>query len=109
MTKAPKKFLLLYGSQTGQAQSICEEIAETASKHGLEAELYCLSQTDKKVRLWVSQTQSICEEIAETASKHGLEAELHCLSQTDKKVRLWVSQTRSIYVRKLLRRLPSMS
>ena len=44
------RFLLLYGSQTGQAQAIAEEIAETAeTQHGLKADLHCLSMTEKKV------------------------------------------------------------
>lgn len=42
------KFLLLYGSQTGQAKAIAEEILGASQKHGLFAELYCLSLTDKK-------------------------------------------------------------
>lgn len=44
-----KRFLLLYGSETGQAQAIAEEINEAASNHDLVPELHCLSQTDKKV------------------------------------------------------------
>lgn len=43
------RFLLLYGSQTGQAKAIAEEICEHAGQHGLLAELHCLSETDKKV------------------------------------------------------------
>ncbi|KAL3837612.1 hypothetical protein ACJMK2_022958 [Sinanodonta woodiana] len=42
------RFLLLYGSQTGQAQAIAEEIAENAEQHGLHADIHCLSQTEKK-------------------------------------------------------------
>ena len=50
MTKHPSnRFLLLYGSQTGQAEAIAEEISETAEKHGLVADLHCLSMTEKKV------------------------------------------------------------
>ncbi len=45
-----QRFLLLYGSQTGQAKAISEEIAENASKHGLKADLQCLSLTEKRVR-----------------------------------------------------------
>ncbi|KAL5010026.1 hypothetical protein ScPMuIL_012331 [Solemya velum] len=41
-------FLLVYGSQTGQAQAIAEEIAERSPEFGLEPVLVCLSQTDKK-------------------------------------------------------------
>lgn len=43
------RFLLLYGSQTGQAKAISEEICERAEKEGLHAEIHCLSQTEKKV------------------------------------------------------------
>jgi len=44
-----RRFLLLYGSQTGQAQAIAEEIAEKATQHNLDADLFCLSQIEKKV------------------------------------------------------------
>lgn len=42
------RFVLLYGSQKGQAQSIAEGVAEVAEEHGLAAELSCLD-TDAKV------------------------------------------------------------
>uniref|UniRef100_A0A8C5GF76 Methionine synthase reductase n=1 Tax=Gouania willdenowi TaxID=441366 RepID=A0A8C5GF76_GOUWI len=41
------RFVLLYGSQKGQAQSIAEGIAEEAKGHGLAADLSCLDQNDK--------------------------------------------------------------
>ncbi|XP_029934914.1 methionine synthase reductase isoform X3 [Myripristis murdjan] len=41
------RFLVLYGSQKGQAQSIAEGIAEEAGEHGLLADLSCLDQTEK--------------------------------------------------------------
>ncbi|KAM4606184.1 methionine synthase reductase isoform 2-T3 [Polymixia lowei] len=41
------RFLVLYGSQKGQAQSIAEGIVDEAGEHGLVAELSCLSQNDK--------------------------------------------------------------
>ena len=44
-----QRFLLLYGSQTGQAQAIAEELAEKAGQAGLQADLHCLSSTEKKV------------------------------------------------------------
>uniref|UniRef100_A0A672JJC8 Methionine synthase reductase n=1 Tax=Salarias fasciatus TaxID=181472 RepID=A0A672JJC8_SALFA len=40
------RFVILYGSQKGQAQSIAEGIAEEAEEHGLVADLSCLSQND---------------------------------------------------------------
>ncbi|GIY20024.1 methionine synthase reductase [Caerostris extrusa] len=43
-----KRFILLYASQTGQAQAIAEEISETAPFYGLIADIYCLSLTDRK-------------------------------------------------------------
>ena len=46
-----KHFTILYGSQTGQAEAIAEEIHETSSQHGLETKLFCLSQTEKKFSL----------------------------------------------------------
>ncbi|KAJ0022977.1 hypothetical protein NQD34_015111 [Periophthalmus magnuspinnatus] len=41
------RFLLLYGSQKGQAQAIAEGIFEEADKHGLVAELSCLNENEK--------------------------------------------------------------
>ncbi|XP_051266429.1 methionine synthase reductase isoform X1 [Dicentrarchus labrax] len=41
------RFVLLYGSQKGQAQSIAEGVAEVAEEHGLVAELSCLSHNEK--------------------------------------------------------------
>ncbi|CAJ1082288.1 methionine synthase reductase isoform X2 [Xyrichtys novacula] len=41
------RFVVLYGSQKGQAQSIAEGIAEEAEEHGLVAELSCLNQNEK--------------------------------------------------------------
>ena len=43
------RFLLLYGSQTGQAKAIAEEIAEKAVEKNLHADIHCLSMTEKKV------------------------------------------------------------
>lgn len=48
---AEKRFLLLYGSQTGQAQAIAEEIRDRAVQKGLRPDLCCLSQSEKKVRV----------------------------------------------------------
>ncbi|GAA6099047.1 methionine synthase reductase [Tachysurus ichikawai] len=41
------RFLILYGSQKGQAQSIAEQLSEQAVEHGFEAEISCLSLEDK--------------------------------------------------------------
>ncbi|KAM7369979.1 hypothetical protein PAMP_011266 [Pampus punctatissimus] len=41
------RFVVLYGSQKGQAQSIAEGIAEEAEEHGLVAELSCLNQNER--------------------------------------------------------------
>ncbi|KAK7118259.1 hypothetical protein R3I94_021929 [Phoxinus phoxinus] len=41
------RFLILYGSQRGQAQSIAEEICEQAAEYGLTADINCLSNQDK--------------------------------------------------------------
>ncbi|XP_036935079.1 methionine synthase reductase isoform X2 [Acanthopagrus latus] len=41
------RFVLLYGSQKGQAQSIAEGLAEEAEEHGLVAELSCLEHKEK--------------------------------------------------------------
>ena len=45
------RFLLLYGSQTGQADAITEEIQDNSVTHGLECERHCLSQVEKKFTL----------------------------------------------------------
>ena len=49
MSSDKSRFLLLYGSQTGQAQGIAEEIADRATEQGLTAELRCLGLTEKRV------------------------------------------------------------
>lgn len=41
------RFVLLYGSQKGQAQSIAEGVAEVAEEHELAAELSCLDNNAK--------------------------------------------------------------
>ncbi|XP_059182634.1 methionine synthase reductase isoform X2 [Centropristis striata] len=41
------RFVVLYGSQKGQAESIAEGIAESAEEHGLFAELSCLKDNEK--------------------------------------------------------------
>ncbi|XP_052807093.1 methionine synthase reductase-like isoform X2 [Mya arenaria] len=48
---AGNRFLLLYGSQTGQAQAIAEEIAERSAAEGLQADMHCLSKTEKKFNI----------------------------------------------------------
>jgi len=44
-----KRFLLVYGSQTGQSQAISEQIAEAASSKGFQVDLHCLDQSGVKV------------------------------------------------------------
>uniref|UniRef100_A0A673NDV4 Methionine synthase reductase n=1 Tax=Sinocyclocheilus rhinocerous TaxID=307959 RepID=A0A673NDV4_9TELE len=41
------RFLILYGSQHGQAQSIAEEICQQAAEHGFTADISCLSNQHK--------------------------------------------------------------
>ncbi|XP_061444177.1 methionine synthase reductase isoform X2 [Rhineura floridana] len=41
------RFLLLYASQKGQAKAIAEEIGEQAKECGFEADLHCISESDK--------------------------------------------------------------
>jgi menaquinone-dependent protoporphyrinogen IX oxidase len=46
-----RRFLLLYASQTGQAEAIAKnEIHALAEDHGLAPAIFCMSQTDKKVK-----------------------------------------------------------
>ena len=54
----PKRFLLLYGSVTGKAQSIAELIAEEGAKKGLDVDLQCLEGAGKTVTLL--NTSNIC-------------------------------------------------
>ncbi|XP_056594853.1 methionine synthase reductase [Triplophysa dalaica] len=41
------RFLILYGSQRGQAQCIAEDICEQANEHGFTADVCCLSNVEK--------------------------------------------------------------
>ncbi|XP_037311558.2 methionine synthase reductase [Pungitius pungitius] len=41
------RFVVLYGSQKGQAESLAEGLAEVAEEHGLAAELSCLNHNEK--------------------------------------------------------------
>ena len=62
-------FTILYGSQTGQAKAIAEEIYEQAEGYDLKAKLLCMSTTDKKVGIvtliklesGVSQVYMLCK------------------------------------------------
>ena len=51
VSPSPARFLLLYGSATGQAQSIAEEIAEKSPGFGLSPQLLSLEVTGKRVSL----------------------------------------------------------
>ena len=44
-----RRFLLLYGSQTGQAKAISEKIHEMAVERGLEPDMHCFSKSEKEV------------------------------------------------------------
>ena len=44
-----KRFLLVYGSQTGQSQVISEQIAEKATSKGFKVDVNCLDQSGAKV------------------------------------------------------------
>jgi flavodoxin len=43
------KFLLLYGTQTGQAEVIAGQIRDSAVSRGLSPELHCLDKSEKEV------------------------------------------------------------
>ena len=51
------KFLLIYGSQTGQSEAIAEQIASLSEEQGLEAELVC----GEDVNLDTLNNQVICD------------------------------------------------
>ena len=44
-----KRFLLVYGSQTGQSQVIAEKIVEKATSKGFKGDISCLDQSGVKV------------------------------------------------------------
>jgi len=50
-TAAKQRYLLVYGSETGQAKAIAEDIADKSSAHGLVADLRCADAVDKEFRL----------------------------------------------------------
>ena len=45
------RFLLVYGSETGQARAIAEDIADKSASNGLSADLQCADGVDKHFRL----------------------------------------------------------
>lgn len=49
MTQTSPDFLILYGSQTGQAQAISEELFDRAHSEGFSPRRFCLSLVEKKV------------------------------------------------------------
>ena len=44
-----KRFLVVFGSQTGQAKAIAGIIRDKALEKGLEPDLHCISYSEKKV------------------------------------------------------------
>ncbi|XP_048371524.1 methionine synthase reductase [Sphaerodactylus townsendi] len=42
-----RRFLLLYASQKGQAKAIAEEICQQAKERGFNADIHCISESDK--------------------------------------------------------------
>ncbi|KAK6970169.1 methionine synthase reductase-like isoform X1 [Biomphalaria glabrata] len=49
--KQKGQYLLVYGSATGQAKAIAEDIAEKSDRYGLKADLRCLDESDKKFQV----------------------------------------------------------
>lgn len=45
--EANRRFLLLYASQKGQAKAIAEEICQQAMGRGFNADIHCMSESDK--------------------------------------------------------------
>ena len=54
-----RRFLLLYGSQTGQAKAIAERVRDLARERGLYPDIHCISQSEKEVRLIVLNHDSM--------------------------------------------------
>lgn len=50
-------FLLIYGSQTGQAKAIGEDVAEKAPEHGFTADVRCISESDKS--FWLEKEHHV--------------------------------------------------
>jgi len=48
---AKRGYLLVYGSETGQAKAIAQDIADKSAAHGLSADLRCAETVDKEFRL----------------------------------------------------------
>ncbi|XP_071942940.1 methionine synthase reductase-like [Antedon mediterranea] len=46
-----RRFLLLFGSQTGQSQAVAEEIFEKALEHGFQPDLHNINETEKKFNI----------------------------------------------------------
>ena len=44
-----KRFLLVYGSQTGQSKAISEEIVERCHRIGINADIHCFGRIEKEV------------------------------------------------------------
>ena len=55
-----KRFVLLYGSQTGQAEAISEQIRDQALSKGLSPELHCLDKSEKNVTSGSGERASLC-------------------------------------------------
>lgn len=53
-TEEQPRFLLVYGTQTGQAKAISEELAERSDRAGLVADIHCFSKVDKEVKIRIS-------------------------------------------------------
>ena len=79
MAGSERSFLLLYGSQTGQAEAIAGLIQERAIELGYFPRLCCLSQTEKEVSLARSASRilSLCVPTPRSAyfSQYWLERE----------------------------------
>ena len=62
-----KDFLVLYGSQTGQADTISEEIFDKACKQGFQPARFSLADVEKKVnRKIIYSNPNYLETIVET-------------------------------------------
>ena len=48
---------ILYGSQTGQAQVIAEDIYQECLDHQIDSLLFCLDQHDQKVSTYIGLQQ----------------------------------------------------
>lgn len=57
------RFLLVFGSETGQAKAIAEIIRDKAIERGLRPDTFCFSQYDKQVGTTIDYGTTTCNHL----------------------------------------------